>query len=316
MCKSDGAEGGSGLQVAIQPKEVLVSGALVKIARLVGEFDGPPGCPGDVLTRVRQLVPDTDLFTFTPAILHLDCSYPYPMEWDNIAAINLQSYDRWLMTDAGKKARKSIRKAEKAGLHTRLVALDHELVDGIKAIFDEVPVRQGKPFWHYQKPAEDVLEMLRRDIERSVFLGAFRQQELVGFAKLLFGHAWVRCVQLLSKLHHRDKAPNNLLIESAVRVGRERGCRFLIYGQYSYGTKGSSGLTEFKKHNGFEKVDIPRYYVPCTWRGRVALNLGIHNGIAEVLPRGVVRMALAVRDAYYSRRASRGFPDQSSERAD
>jgi hypothetical protein len=316
VCEGNGVEDAGGLQVSIAPKEVLVSGSLVKIARLVGELDGPPGRLADVVTRVRTLAPNTDLFTFTPGILHLDHRYPCPMEWDNIAAIDLQAYDRWLMTEAGKKARKLIRKGEHAGLHTRLVALDHELVEGIKAIFDEVPVRQGKPFWHYQKPTEDVLAMMQRDIGRSVFLGAFHEEELVGFAKLLFGHAWVRSVQLLSKIRHRDKAPNNILVASAAEIGRKRGCRFLIYGQYNYGAVGSSGLTEFKKHNGFEKVAIPRYYVPLTWRGRAALNLRIHNGIAEVLPRRIVRMALTVRDAYYSRRGYRGFSGPASGLAD
>ena len=46
----------------------------------------------------------------------------------------------------------------------------------------------------------------------------------------------------------------------------------------------SGGLGDFKIRNGFQKVTLPRYYVPLTAKGRIALALKLHRGLRGMLP--------------------------------
>jgi hypothetical protein len=46
---------------------------------------------------------------------------------------------------------------------------------------------------------------------------------------------------------------------------------------------------------GFEKVSVPRYYVPLTWRGSLALKLGIHRGLRALIPPKLKAKLKAVR---------------------
>jgi len=61
-----------------------------------------------------------------------------------------------------------------------------------------------------------------------------------------------------------------------------RATHFLsLVRDFSYGKKQRDSLADFKRHNGFQKVDLPRYYVPLTAAGRIALRLGLQHGISE-----------------------------------
>jgi hypothetical protein len=288
---------------------ITIEGGLLRIARLAKEFYEDVDDPIDVIKRITSLTPRVDLFTFLQRFPELTPQYDYPMEWDNVAAIPLTTYEHWWTTQASKNARKAVRKSEREGVVVKAAPLNDAMISGIKSIFDESPMRQGKPFWHYRKDVQYVHEMMQRDMSSSAFFGAYLGDELIGFLKLLFGRSWARSVLLLSKLQHRDKSPNNALIASAVRLSCEKHFRFLVYGQYDYGVKGSSGLLDFKRHNGFTKLNVPRYYIPLTWKGRVALSLGLHRGPVERLPQSLVQGVLRVRKAYYARQGSTSHSD-------
>jgi hypothetical protein len=77
---------------------------------------------------------------------------------------------------------------------------------------------------------------------------------------------------------HGDKAPTNALIAQAIQGCADRGIRYLSCANFSY------SLAEFKRHNGFEKIEIPRYYVPLTIAGRVALRFGLHHEAIDWVP--------------------------------
>ncbi len=64
-------------------------------------------------------------------------------------------------------------------------------------------------------------------------------------------------------ISERDKAPTNALIAKAVEICAEAGVGLLQYGIWSRRSMGA-----FKKHNGFQAVEVPRYYVPLNWRGK------------------------------------------------
>ena len=112
-----------------------------------------------------------------------------------------------------------------------------------------------------------------------------------------------RIMQILSKNAHADKRPPNILLTKAVEVCAQRGMTHFIYGQYYYGNKGHTPITEFKRRNGFEEIRTPRYYVPLTLKGGLALGLNLHRGVKNLLPGGVMNTLLDVRAKVYARRA-------------
>ena len=68
------------------------------------------------------------------------------------------------------------------------------------------------------------------------------------------------------------------------------------------GRKENSPVTVFKKRNGFEQMIFPRYYVPLTALGTVAIRTGFHRGLAQLVPEGITTLLLNWRAGYYRRR--------------
>ena len=103
---------------------------------------------------------------------------------------------------------------------------------------------------------------------------------------------------------HQDKAPTNALIAQAVKSCAERGLLYLWYANMSYGKKLADGLADFKRHNGFEKIELPRYYVPLTVAGRLALRLGLHHGMSHLIPESVAAAYRKSRKQWYGTKLS------------
>ena len=51
-------------------------------------------------------------------------------------------------------------------------------------IYNQSPVRRGKPFWHYGKDFETVKQQFSRFIHREYMIGAYIKDELIGFMML------------------------------------------------------------------------------------------------------------------------------------
>ena len=92
-------------------------------------------------------------------------------------------------------------------------------------------------------------------------------------------------MQILTHQRHFDKKPANALIAKAVQVCEEKRMSHFVYCQYVYGNNTDSPLTEFKRRNGFEQVLLPRYYIPLTVRGKLAIRCGLHLGLEGFFPR-------------------------------
>ena len=103
-------------------------------------------------------------------------------------------------------------------------------------------------------------------------------------------------------IQHRDKAPTNAVIAQAVRSCAERGIPHLWYANFSYRNKQRDSLADFKRYNGFQKVSLPRYYVPLSAIGRMALHLGLHHSIADSIPEPVTAAYRRIRSLWYARR--------------
>jgi hypothetical protein len=284
-------------------KELRIRGRLIRIGFIDGEGYQFLEEPEAALRGLRDSRTRIDLFTFVQKLCDTSPKYGYPMEWDNLAALRVSSFEDWITQQVNKKVRNMIRKAGKSGVVVREVAFDDALVQGIHAIYNESPIRQGKRFWHYGKDLGAVRRMNGTFPDRSIFLAAFFQESLIGFAKLVANEDWSQAglMQIISMIQHRDKAPTNLLIAQAVRSCAERGISYLWYANFSYGKKQRDSLADFKRHNGFQKINLPRYYVPLTVAGRIALSLGIHHGIAGWVPEPLASTYRKIRTFWYAR---------------
>jgi hypothetical protein len=208
-----------------------------------------------------------------------------PTAWiktdDNVALLEIKDYENW-WSNVGKKTRNMVRKAEKSGIKVTVVAPSEKFAEGISKIFNETPIRQERAFSHYGEPFRSVLGNMFA-AQNSTFIGAFLQEELVGFIEIRYGDNIAVISQILSMQKHWDKSVNNVLIAKAVEVCALKGERWLMYGRIG----NHPSLDRFKESNGFIKSPITRYYIPLTWKGKVAIRLGLHREFQDALPKAL-----------------------------
>jgi hypothetical protein len=219
------------------------------------------------------------------------------MELDSIAALPIRSYSFWWEKQIERKARNKIRKAKKKGVTVRMASFDDTFVRGITSIFNETPIRQGRRFLHYGKDFETIKREFNRFLFREEIFGAYLGKELVGFIFLADAGGYTFLGQIISKIAHRDLAPNNALLAKAVERCAEKRIPYLAYALWL-----DDSLGDFKRSNGFQKFDLPRYFVPLTRRGKLALKLGIHRGWKEAVPKRLRKPLKKLRSRWYGLR--------------
>jgi hypothetical protein len=181
------------------------------------------------------------------------------------------------------------------GVVVRLTEFDDEFVKGMASIFNETPVRQGRPFWHYGKDVQTLKLEFSRNLAREDLIGAYYKGELIGFIFLAYAGAYCLITQIISKLEHRDKAPNNALLAKAVEICEEKNVAYLVYLRWDGGS-----LSEFKRRNGFRKIDLPRYYIPLSIKGQIAIKSELHHGFSALIPAKTRNLFLDLRKRYFS----------------
>ncbi len=283
---------------------ITVKGRMVRIASLTAEPYEDVADPEAVVRSLAASGTPADLFTFIQRPPDTVPKHSYPREWDNMAVLPVSSYEHWWTRQVNDKTRNLVRKAEKHGVVVRQVPFDAALWRGIADIFNETPVRQGRQFWHYGKDAETIRRENEEYADRSEYFAAFHGDEIIGFMRLVHDPKLTNIMYILSKIAHREKAPNNALIAQAVRRCADTGRPNIVYAKYVYGKKGEDRLTDFKRHNGFRKIDVPRYYIPITLTGRVALQLHLHHGVQSVIPQRLYSHLVALRNSWYGAKAS------------
>jgi len=242
-----------------------------------------------------------DIFTFSQRLPHTTPKFSYHVEWDNFAVIPITTYSDWFKNRIESSVQRAIRKAAKNGIEIRLAQLDDDFIQGIVNINNDTPIRQGRVFWHFQKSSDEVRHEHLTYAERNIFLGAYLQGELIGYIRMVRVGKVASVIQLLTMTKHYDKRPANALIAKAVEVCELKGMSHLMYCNYVYKDPKSS-LTEFKKRSGFEQVLLPRYYIPLTFKGRIALKLGLHRGLANQIPEPLIRLLLRIRGFWHGRK--------------
>ena len=281
-------------------REIKITGRMLRIARLDAEMYQFLSEPEPVIEALHDCRQRVDLFTFLQELPRVEPKFDYPMEWDNLAVLPLSTFEEWWKS-VGCKTRNKARLAEKKGVSVREVPFDEALAHGIWEIYGEVPVRQGRPFPHFGKSVETIYTEEATYLQSSVFIGAFLNEELIGFIKLVHDDARVQAgvMNIVSKVSHKDKSPTNALLAQAVRSCVERGVRYMVYGKFAYGNRERDTVSDFKERNGFQRVNVPRYYVPLTGLGSVGIRLGLQHRFVDRLPQSFTNRLRSLRRRWY-----------------
>ena len=253
------------------------------------------------VSQLKRGKMNADIFTFSQRLPHVAPKFSYHVEWDNFAVIPITTYSDWFKNRIESSVQRAIRKAAKNGIEIRPAQLDDEFIQGIVNINNDTPVRQGREFWHFQKSLEDVKHEHLTYADRNIFLGAYLQGELIGYIRMVRIDKVASVIQLLTMTKHYDKRPANALIAKAVELCEQKGMSHLMYCNYVYKDPKSS-LTEFKKRTGFVQVLLPRFYIPLTFKGKIALKVGLHRGLANRIPEPLVHLLLRIRSFWYGLR--------------
>jgi hypothetical protein len=132
---------------------------------------------------------------------------------------------------------------------------------------------------------------------REDLIGAYYQGELIGFAMLANAGRYGVMGQFIAKMKHRDKATNNALMAKTVEVCEKRNLPYLVYTTWR-----DTSLVGFKRHSGFQEMRLPRYFVPLTAKGKLAIRVGLqrsHQGWKEMVPPFLKKPLKSLRKQWY-----------------
>jgi hypothetical protein len=294
---------------------ISVTGSWLKTARLNDEWHHDIDDPAVFIKELSDSRLKADVFSFWQRPPKTEPQFSYYYEWDPIAVLPVSTYEHWFKKQINMQARNKVSKAEKKGVTVRKANFDDEFIRGMVAIFNESPIRQGREFWHYGKDFDTVKREFSRYLFREELFGAYFEGELIGFIFLVDAGHIAMLGQIISTIRHRDKAPNNALIAKAVEVCASRKVPFLAYAKWP----APGSLRDFKRYNGFECVQLPRYYVPLNLKGRIALKFKLHRDATDLrrqvldwLPERVMLRLKDLRAQFLTWRNKRPGPIESS----
>lgn len=285
----------------ISKTSVIVIGKWIRIAMIIDEYwleNQTVTDPKWFVEKIKQSASKADIFSFSQKFPDIERKYDYFYEKDNVAVVSTRNYKEW-WERLPQIARKNVRRGEKRGVSAKIIKFNDDLVRGVMGIHADTPLRQGVPFSHYGKDFNTVKKDYGTFIERSEFIGSFFEGELIGLIKLVYMGDVASIMQIISKQTHYDKRPTNILIAKAVEVCEKKGKLYLIYGKYIYGNKTDNSLTDFKKRNGFEKIEFPRYYIPLTLKGKIAIKFKLHRTLLDILPNNIINILRGIRSKYF-----------------
>jgi hypothetical protein len=287
----------------IYGRTVAVTGRWIRTVRVRDE-DVVEGVivkdPDSFITKLKESQLKADVFTFAQRPPDITRKYDYHCEWDNWAAMPTTSFKEW-WESLPQVSRKNVRRAARRGVVLKIVPFDDDLVTGVHRIYNHTPVRDGRVFWHFGKNLETVRRELATYLDRSEFIGAYWNEELIGFIKIVYVDHVAMLMHIISMNEHYDKRPMNALIAKAAELCEQKGISHLIYGQFIYGNKRRSSLVEFKRRNGFAQINFPRYYIPLTLKGELFVRLRLYRGLSGLIPEPILQPLLTLRAWYYTK---------------
>jgi hypothetical protein len=294
--------------VKIKNNVFIISGNVLKTATLEKEWEEDVDDPAQAIRELKKASIRIDILNFWQRIPETEPKYPYYREWREVAAIPITDFKHWWDKQVNCKTRNMVRKSQKMGVQVRQVEPDDDFVRGVTGIYNQSPLRRGKPFRHYGKDFETVKHELSDVQGKAIYVGAYHNNELIGFIQFVLADRDATVTLILDNLSHRDKAPMNGMIAKAIEICATRKIPYLTYTLWRRGEHG-----EFQKHNGFVPIQVPEYYVPLTLRGWVALRVGLHKGVRGVLPESMMARLLRLRANWYSRKFGRKIKTQATD---
>lgn len=284
-------------------RTVVVTGKWIRTAQIKDE-DVVEGvtveAPDSFIIKLKESNLKADVFTFAQRPTDVTPKFDYHSEWDNWAAMPTTCFKDW-WENLPQESRKNVRRAAKRGVVVKVTPFDDDLVKGVHRIYNSIRVRDGRPFWHFGQDIHSVRRGLATYLDRSEFICAYWGEELIGFVKMVYVDDLAMLFHLISMDEHYDKRPANALIAKAAEVCEQKGVSHLIYTKFIYGNKRRSSLVEFKRRNGFQQVNFPRYYIPLTLRGKLFVWLRLYRGFSGLLPEPVLQPLLSLRAWYYKK---------------
>lgn len=282
--------------VRVRDTNLLFSGTLLRTVRLEDEWRDDIDDPEAVVSELRASSLRTDMLTFWQRIPETEPKFSYFFKWNCVAAIPITTFEDWWSHQINAKTRNMVRKSKKRDVRIQRVPFSDRFVKGVVDIFNETPVRRGKRFWHYGQGFDSAKLELSDRLDDSIFVAAYFGDELIGFIKMLRTDRFAMITMILDKFTHRDKAPMNGLIAECVKFCADAKIPYLTYTVWRRGSHG-----DFQKRNGFQPYPVPRYYVPVSPLGALALKAGAHDGLKGLLPDTVMKLFLALRSRWYGR---------------
>lgn len=278
---------------------IVIKGSYFKTATLKADDEVDIENPSVIVDELLKCKAGADIFSFRQRIPNTEIKFPsYQMEWENFAVLPISSYENWWDKQIRFKARNKFRKAGKAGMTIKAIPFSDDLIRGLMEIYNETPIRQGRPFWHYGKDFETVKNENSTYLDRSYFIAAYYNSELIGLIKFVNYGSYASIMQIISKIKYKNMAVNNGLIAKAVEVCANEGIPYFIYANYIYGNKGADSVTEFKESAGFDKIEVPRYFIPLTLKGKIILKLKLHKGLSNLLPKKIIQPLIEIRNKW------------------
>lgn len=283
---------------------IIVRGSWLKIAYIHDEAWLETGVedPELCIKRLKEKTPHglrADVFTFAEKLPMTVPKYSYPVEWESIAAIPLTSFKEW-WEKLPQESRKNVRRSQKRGVVIKIKQFDDDVIKGIIEVNNDSPVRQGRHFTHFGKTFDQVKKDHSSFLNRSDFICAYSGDEFIGFLKIVYRGEIASILQLLAKAKHYDGRPTNAMIAKAVELCAARNISYVTYGLFNYGNKRDSSVVDFKTRNGFQEILTPRYYVPLTRWGMLAMKLKLHRGLLGILPNSVITLGVNARMKWYN----------------
>jgi Acetyltransferase (GNAT) domain len=239
-----------------------------------------------------------DIFTFTQKVPSTQPKYPYPIEWESVAAVHLVSFREW-WESLPQETRKNVRRSYKRGVVVKIKEFDDELIRGIQQVNDDSPLRQGMRNAYYGKSFNETQKLYGEFLGRCDFICAYLGEELIGFLHLVYHGGIASILNLTTKSSHVDKRPANSLMAAAVQACEAKGISYITYGLYNYGNKRDSPLREFKIRCGFGEILAPRFFVPLTLWGALCVRAKLHRGLVGILPHSAITLAVRMRTSWY-----------------
>lgn len=283
---------------------LIATGKRLRIARIRGEemrakAIEAPELYLESIKENRQIL-KADIFTFAQKLPATEPRYSYRMEGESIAAITLITFKQW-WERLPQESRKNVRRSQKRGVILSIRSLTSDVVEGIRGVNDDSPMRQGVKNAYYGLTSEETVKRYGEFEGRCDFICAYSGEEMIGFLHLVYREDVAAILNLTVKPSQLDKRPANALVAKAVEICESRGISYITYGNYNYGNKRDSSLREFKIRNGFEEILVPRYYVPLTVWGKLCIGMNLHRGLIGILPPSVISVGLRARIMWYKK---------------